>query len=89
MVYFVISIGGSHAGRIVFKLFHDTAPLAAENFALLCTGKMGKGRHERMRHYKGSIFHKVFPGFLCMGGDYITNNGFYCNLLLLISLFMK
>lgn len=34
-----IKIGGEPIGRLVFRLFADKAPKAAENFRVLCTGE--------------------------------------------------
>ncbi|KAL0314569.1 UNVERIFIED_CONTAM: Peptidyl-prolyl cis-trans isomerase [Sesamum angustifolium] len=69
-VYFDITIGGQPAGRIVMELFCDTTPRTAENFRALCTGEKGVGRSGKPLHFKGSIFHRVIPGFMCQGGDF-------------------
>ena len=42
--FFDVEIGGVSAGRIVFELFNDVAPITAENFRALCTGEKGIGK---------------------------------------------
>ncbi len=74
-VYLDISIGGQAAERVVLELFADAAPLTAENFRQLCTGEKGTGESGKPLHYKGSVFHRIIPGFMCQGGDITHGNG--------------
>lgn len=75
VVFFDITVNGSHAGRIEMTLRADVVPRTAENFRCLCTGERGMGKSGKPLHFKGSSFHRVIPDFMCQGGDFTRGNG--------------
>ena len=47
-------------GTIVAELYKDRAPVSVENFL----------EYVRARHYDGTIWHRVVPGYVIQGGGY-------------------
>ncbi|KAJ7520156.1 hypothetical protein O6H91_20G069700 [Diphasiastrum complanatum] len=74
-VYFDVDIDGQRAGRVVIGLFGGVVPKTVENFRALCTGERGKGRSGKPLHYKGTVFHRIIPGFMIQGGDITHGDG--------------
>jgi len=74
-VFFDIDIAEKDAGRVVIGLFGDDLPLTTANFRALCTGERGTGKSGVPLSYKGSIFHRVIPGFMLQGGDFTNEDG--------------
>ena len=71
--YFDIEIAGVPKGRIVFALYSDVSPLAAENFRALCTGEKGvvpQGREGAGQTYwfKGRSFYRIIDSFIDQTG---------------------
>ncbi|MDP2707302.1 MAG: peptidylprolyl isomerase [Burkholderiales bacterium] len=50
----------TNMGTIVLELYADKAPKSVENFL----------QYVRDGHYKGTIFHRVIPGFMIQGGGF-------------------
>jgi peptidyl-prolyl cis-trans isomerase A (cyclophilin A) len=48
------------AGTITAELYKDRAPVSVENFL----------EYVRARHYDGTIWHRVVPGYVIQGGGY-------------------
>lgn len=76
-VFFDFSIKGAPPQRVIFELFKDVVPITAENFRALCTGEKGfsSRQPDKLLSYKGSVVHRIVPGFMIQGGDFITHNG--------------
>lgn len=69
LVFLEVEWGSERArGRVIIELFADIVPHTAENFRCLCTGERGVSASGKMLHYKGSTFHRVFPGWVLEGG---------------------
>ncbi|XP_029306340.1 peptidylprolyl isomerase Fa [Cottoperca gobio] len=68
VVFLDIEADSEPLGRITIELNADVVPKTAANFRALCTGEPGFG-------FKGSVFHRVIPEFMCQGGDFTHHNG--------------
>ena len=68
-VYFDIGIGNQNAGRIEMELYDDLVPKTARNFRELAAST------DPNFGYKGSIFHRIIPNFMCQGGDFTNGDG--------------
>ncbi|XP_066534851.1 peptidylprolyl isomerase Fa isoform X1 [Hoplias malabaricus] len=68
LVFMDIAADGEFIGRITIELNAEAVPQTAENFRALCTGEHGFG-------FKGSVFHRIIPEFMCQGGDFTNHNG--------------
>ncbi|XP_047458876.1 peptidylprolyl isomerase Fa [Mugil cephalus] len=68
VVYLDIEADSEPLGRVTIELNADVVPRTAENFRALCTGELGYG-------FRGSVFHRVIPEFMCQGGDFTHHNG--------------
>lgn len=73
VVFFDMSIGGHHVGRVKLELYRDVAPKTVENFRQLCTGEFKLNKVPI--GYKNSIFHRVIKGFMVQGGDFVKADG--------------
>ncbi|XP_031730116.1 peptidylprolyl isomerase Fa [Anarrhichthys ocellatus] len=68
VVFLDVEADSEPLGRITIELNADVVPKTAANFRALCTGEPGFG-------FKGSVFHRVIPEFMCQGGDFTNHNG--------------
>lgn len=68
-----IVIDGRPAGRVVLGLFGNVVPKTVGNFETLCRGTEKIGNLKLT--YQGSSFHRIIPGFMIQGGDFIRHNG--------------
>eukprot|EP00658_Telonema_sp_P-2_P009775 TRINITY_DN1362_c0_g1_i4.p1 TRINITY_DN1362_c0_g1~~TRINITY_DN1362_c0_g1_i4.p1 ORF type:complete len:295 (-),score=75.35 TRINITY_DN1362_c0_g1_i4:521-1405(-) len=60
-------------GRIVFELYINQTPRTVENFRALCTGECGTSTRSGVKlHYLNTLFHRILPGFVAQGGDFVV-----------------
>ncbi len=68
-------------GTLSCELFDKQAPLTVANFVGLARGlrafvNANTGQWEKKPHYDGLLFHRVIPGFMIQGGDFMgTGSG--------------
>ena len=74
-VFFDITVDDEPLGRITFGMFGNTVPKTVKNFSTLADGTAGVGNAGKELHFKGSIFHRIIPGFMAQGGDFTAGNG--------------
>ena len=63
-VFFEIAVDGVYHGVVVFDLYDDVVPKTAANFRALA-----------LKWYAGSVFHRIIPGFMLQGGDFVNGDG--------------
>lgn len=74
-VWFDVSVNHRQVGRVECELFKQICPKTVENFRCLCTGEKGIGKLGRPLHYKECPIHRIMPGLICQGGDFVNGNG--------------
>jgi len=74
-VFLDISIGDEEPRRVEMLLFSKHYPKTSLNFKALCTGEKGTGKSGKSLTFKGCVFHRIIPGFMCQGGDFTKGNG--------------
>eukprot|EP01067_Filipodium_phascolosomae_P008504 Filipodium_phascolosomae@DN724_c0_g1_i1.p1 len=74
-VWFDVTIGEAAGKRININLYGGVVPRTVDNFYHLCLGDKVSSDPNVKLHYKGSIFHRVIPGFMLQGGDFTRHNG--------------
>ncbi len=76
-MFLELEIDKAPVGRVVISLSnYKAAPKTCENFRQLCTGEAGYSKRTgKPLSYRGTIFHRVIPGFMMQGGDFTKFNG--------------
>eukprot|EP01060_Flectonema_neradi_P027468 TRINITY_DN37070_c0_g1_i1.p1 TRINITY_DN37070_c0_g1~~TRINITY_DN37070_c0_g1_i1.p1 ORF type:complete len:244 (+),score=59.68 TRINITY_DN37070_c0_g1_i1:47-778(+) len=63
-------------GKLVIDLNDSKCPKTSANFRALCTGEKGKGKESgKPLHYLNSVIHRLVPGVLFQGGDFVKGTG--------------
>lgn len=60
--------------RVEIEVYTDIVPGTAASFVSLCESKGSVGAGPDMS-YQGSVFHRIVPGLLCLGGDVVNHSG--------------
>ncbi|KAL8553014.1 hypothetical protein ACS0TY_001624 [Phlomoides rotata] len=74
-VFLDVDIDKQRIGRITIGLYGQVVPKTVENFRAQCTGEMGKAANGKVLHYKGTLFHRIIPGFMIQGGGIVYGDG--------------
>jgi peptidylprolyl isomerase len=75
-VFLSIAIDDLLIGDIEIELFPSICPKTVENFRCLCTGEKGMiPSLDIPFHFKGNVFHRIIPNFMCQGGDITRHDG--------------
>lgn len=64
VVHIEFGMGRQSIGQVKIKLFEDIVPKTVKNFIELIESK-----------YKGSIVHRIIPGFMVQMGDFTNGDG--------------
>ena len=74
-VFFDIEVNGEPIGRVVWGLYGKVVPKTVKNFVTLSTGTAGLSNSGKPLHYKGTVFHRILPGFMAQSGDFENFDG--------------
>ncbi|KAJ2904086.1 hypothetical protein MKZ38_008897 [Zalerion maritima] len=75
LVFLDISLASIPLGRVLIQLYAHVCPLTCENFRQFCTGESKSPSTHLPQGYKGSKFHRIIPGFMLQGGDFVNGDG--------------
>ena len=64
--YLKLQHGPRPLGTLHLELYDETVPKTVQNFVALL---------QRNGGYRGSCFHRIIPGFMAQGGDYVRGDG--------------
>ena len=58
-----------------FNILSIESPYLQETKMFIFSGEKGEGLSGKNLHYKGTMFHRIIPGFMIQGGDITIGNG--------------